>query len=78
MARTCDITLDQMQGAARGAGRVAGIGTLSRFFGLQDYSWETAHAAKQDRPACWLRVTLSVDAQLDLDPERLVPTSCEC
>ena len=38
-ARTCDITLNEMQARLREErGISAGIGTLSRFFGRQDYS----------------------------------------
>ena len=39
VARTCDITLNEMQARLREErGVSAGIGTLSRFFGRQDYS----------------------------------------
>ena len=41
VARTCDITLNEMQARLREErGVSAGIGTLSRFFGRQDYSWK--------------------------------------
>ena len=41
VARTCDITLSEMQARLREErGVSAGIGTLSRFFGRQDYSWK--------------------------------------
>ena len=41
VARTCDITLNEMQARLREErGVSAGIGTLSRFFERQDYSWK--------------------------------------
>ena len=41
VARTCDITLSEMQVRLREEhGVSAGIGTLSRFFSRQDYSWK--------------------------------------
>ena len=52
VARTCDITLNEMQARLREErGVSAGIGTLSRFFGRQDYSWKKNRARRRAGPA---------------------------
>ena len=52
VARTCDITLNEMQARLRDErGVSAGIGTLSRFFGRQDYSWKKNRARRRAGPA---------------------------
>ena len=60
VARTCDITLNEMQVRLREErGVSAGIGTLSRFFGRQDYSWKKPLTPpSRIGRAYWLRVRL--------------------